>query len=210
MARKGFVKFFDDLLAKFLSANKPNSGQELALTRAEALIQIKDWQALLAWCRQWTENDPNDAIAWFSLGDAYKRLNRYNDATMALYKSISVDPNNASVWFSLGDAYGRQSRYEDAIEALHKATRINPNHIAAWRNLGSTYNQLKRHKFAIEALNKAILIEPKDALAWYLLGNAYYLSGNITAALAAARELRRLDPPKADKLFTLIETRGGN
>ncbi|MGD0828591.1 MAG: helix-turn-helix domain-containing protein [Desulfobaccales bacterium] len=46
--------------------------------------------------------------------------------------------------------------------------------------------------------------EPDYAKAWYNLGVAYAISGNRSAALEAAKELRRYDPQQADKLFDLI------
>jgi tetratricopeptide (TPR) repeat protein len=54
---------------------------------------------------------------------------------------------------------------------------------------------------AIEAYRQALRIDPKHAKAWYNLGLAYNLSDNRTAALEAVKELRRLDPEEADKLF---------
>ncbi len=49
--------------------------------------------------------------------------------------------------------------------------------------------------------------EPDNAFAWNNLGIAYSLSGNRTAALDAVRELQRLDPAQADKLFNLMMPR---
>jgi cytochrome c-type biogenesis protein CcmH/NrfG len=202
-SRTGFVKIIEDLLAKFLSTDKSNEGQ--GLTRTDILINKQNWEALLDSYRERTQSEPHNAIAWFKLGDAYNRLNRYEDAILPLYKSTSIDPKNADAWFSLGSAYNQLNRYDDATDALHKSVRIDPKNIFAWRTLGSAYIQLKRYSSAILALHKSILVEPKDAAAWYLLGNAYVLSGNHAAALEAARELRRLDTSRADHLFNLIE-----
>jgi Flp pilus assembly CpaE family ATPase len=44
-------------------------------------------------------------------------------------------------------------------------------------------------------------------MTWNNLGTAYYNSANRTAALDAVRELRRLDPELADKLFNTIVPR---
>jgi len=46
--------------------------------------------------------------------------------------------------------------------------------------------------------------EVPDAEAWFWLGHGYARSGNRTAALDAVKELRRLDPARADVLFNLI------
>jgi tetratricopeptide (TPR) repeat protein len=205
MTRKGFSKFFHDLLAKFLPAENPDEGQGPWLSQARALIRKQDWQALLDWCREWTQSEAEDAIAWFGLGDAYNRLTRYEDAIYPLFKSTSIDPNNADVWFSFGYAYHQLKRYGESIDALHKSVRIDPKNILAWRTLGFAYIQVKHYDSAILALQKSISIEPKDAIAWYTLGSAYVLSGKRTAAMDTARELRRLDTSRANNLFKLIE-----
>jgi tetratricopeptide (TPR) repeat protein len=67
--------------------------------------------------------------------------------------------------------------------------------------------ELKRYDDAIEAYRQAIQINPENADTWYSLGLLYYDLGNQTAALDAVRELRRLDPAKADKLFKWITPR---
>jgi len=54
---------------------------------------------------------------------------------------------------------------------------------------------------------QALRINPEYAQAWYNLGFTYLLTGNRTRALAAVRELRRLDPEQADRLFNMIVPR---
>jgi cytochrome c-type biogenesis protein CcmH/NrfG len=77
----------------------------------------------------------------------------------------------------------------------------------AWDSLGCAYYKLSRHNDAIEAYRQALRINPEDAKAWYILGLTYGVSGNRVAALDAVRELRRLDPAMADKLFNWIVPR---
>jgi cytochrome c-type biogenesis protein CcmH/NrfG len=59
----------------------------------------------------------------------------------------------------------------------------------------------------LNAFRQVLRINPEDADAWYNLGIAYALSGNRTSALGAVRELRRLDPKRANDLFNLIVPR---
>ena len=205
MIRNSFTNYFD-LLLKFLSIAQKKEGNDAWLTHANTLINMKKWQALLDWCLKWTQSKPTDAIAWSILGDAYNRLNRYDEAILALYKSNNIDSNNATAWFTLGDAFSNLSRYDDAVWALNKSILIDPKNILAWRSLGIVYNRVKSFSSAIKAINNAIHIEPKDSIAWYILGNAQASSGNLSAAMCTARELRRLDAQKANDLFNLIET----
>ncbi|MCG6535493.1 MAG: tetratricopeptide repeat protein, partial [Syntrophales bacterium LBB04] len=117
MTRKKFSKFLDYLLVKFLSTDKPNEGQGQWLRRADALRPMQNWQALLDWCREWTKSIPQDAVAWFNLGDAYNRLNRCDDAILALRKAVRIEPKDATAWYLLGNAYvlsGNRTAARDA------------------------------------------------------------------------------------------------
>ena len=177
------------------------------LNRAGTLEAAQDWQGLLEWCRKWTKSEPENVVAWGTLGGAYRGLNRYNDAIEAYRQAIKLAPELALAWESLGEAYSGLNRYNDAIEAYRQAIKLAPEDADAWTGIGVAYSKLDRHNEAIEADRQAIRIEPENAKAWNNLGIAYFLSGNRTAALGAVRELRRLDPAMADKLFNAIVPR---
>ena len=174
------------------------------LKRAAALEARKDWKGLLEWCRQWTKAVPENPVAWFSLGVAYRKLNRYNDAIEAYRQALRINPELAEAWYNLGFAYSKLNRHNDAIEAFRQALRINPEDAKAWYNLGATYGKLNRHNDAIEAYRQALRIDPEYASAWYNLGVAY---GHGDASMGPPRfvkTLRRLDPARAEELFNLI------
>jgi cytochrome c-type biogenesis protein CcmH/NrfG len=82
-----------------------------------------------------------------------------------------------------------------------------PRYAKAWDTLGYTYGYLKRYHDAIEAYRQALLINPEQVNARYCLGLCFVASDNRLAALDAVRVLRRLDPEKADDLFSLIVPR---
>ncbi len=157
--------------------------------------------------RQALRIDPKDASAWEGLGIAYHGLNRYTDAIDAFRQAVRVDPDYADAWYSLGVSYGVLNRHQDAIEVYRQAVRIDPKHTQSWHNLGVSYSKLHRIHDAIEAFRQAVRIAPKNSRGWQALGVAYLLSGNRTAALEVVKELRRLDPEAADKLFNMIVPR---
>ncbi len=177
------------------------------LKHSIALEKRKDWQGLLDWSRKWTKSQPEENMAWYSLGVTYDELKRYNDAIEAYRQALRINPEHAEAWYNLGVAYGKLKRDNNAIEAYRQFLRINPEHAEAWYNLGVAYGSLNRYNDAIEACRQALRINPEDAEVWYFLGLTYGLSGNRAAALDAVRELRRLDPKRADELFNLLVPR---
>ena len=171
-------------------------------------VKNKDWQGLLDWCREWTKNEPNNAIAWTSLGVSYSQLKRYDDAIEAHRKALRINPEDTGALYGLGNTYGNLNRHNDAIEAYRQAPHINPKYAPAWHNLGTAYNGLMRYDDGVEAYRQALRINPKYAPAWFSLGLSYhYFLNRNNDALDAVRELRRLDPEMADDLFALIMPR---
>jgi hypothetical protein len=51
--------------------------------QAGALAKGRDWPGLLAHCRRWTQAEPNNDLAWSSLGLAYGQLGRHREASEA-------------------------------------------------------------------------------------------------------------------------------
>ena len=150
------------------------------------------------------EKRTGNAEAWYSLGIAYGKLNRYNDAIEAYRQALRINPEYADAWYNLGVAYGNLNRYNDAIEAYRQALRINPEYADAWYNLGVAYGELKRYNDAIEAYRQALRINPEYADAWNNLGS-------LTATQPLQRRHRSLPPGPAHQSGAcrcLVQPRG--
>ena len=53
------------------------------LERSKTLGKAQDWRGMLAHCRQWTQAEPDSALAWHRLGSAYLMLGRHREAIEA-------------------------------------------------------------------------------------------------------------------------------
>ena len=71
---------------------KPQAGWK---DRAEALEKAQDWPGLLAHCRRWTQAEPGNDFAWFSLGVAYGKLGRHREAIEAYREALRLKPDDA-------------------------------------------------------------------------------------------------------------------
>jgi len=173
------------------------------LKRTIAFETLKDWHGLLDWCRKWTKSEPKNADPWFSLGNAYGNLNRYNDAIEAYRQALHINPEDTEAWYNLGIDYGNLKCYNDAIDAYRQALRINPEYAKAWYNLGIAYGKLNRYNDAIEALRQALRINPEYAKPWYNLGIAYGKLNRYNDAIEANRQALRINPEDAKAWYNL-------
>lgn len=116
------------------------------------------------------EKDPNLALIWARLGDAYEDAGRTDDAINAYKQAIELKPMPA-YYMNLGGIQGRAGKTEEAMAAYQKSADLDPANAAqAWRNAGITLYNANRLSDAVEPLQKAVQLDPKSAQAWYLLG----------------------------------------
>jgi serine/threonine protein kinase/Tfp pilus assembly protein PilF len=97
--------------------------------------------------KQAIENDPEFALAYAGLGDAYaQRVIRFDyepvwldSAIAASEKAIRIDPTAAEGYKALGLSYMATGDYRRAREENLKAIELNPNHDIAHFNTGLSY-----------------------------------------------------------------------
>lgn len=202
------LNLYDDAIDAFRQALRINSEYADAWYNLGSIYAgVKRYDNAIAAFRQALRINPDNASAWYNLGNTYDDIKRYGDAITAYRQAIRIDPDNIKVWSNIGISYSGLKRYDDAITAYRQVLRIDPEAVPAWNNLGIIYSDLKRYDDAIAAFHEVVRIDPKDAKAWKNLGIIYYMSGNTSAALRVVKNLRTLDPTKADVLFNLIVPR---
>jgi tetratricopeptide (TPR) repeat protein len=168
------------------------------MAKVVALQETKDWQGLLDWCRQWSRADPEDYLAWYSLGFAYAKLNRVTDKIEAYRMAVRIKPDFPEAWYALGNTYGELKRYTDAIEAYRTALRIKPDYAEAWNNLGLDYGNLSQYNNAIEAYRTSLRIKPGNAGTWSNLGVVYRKINRYNDAIEAYRMALRIEPDSVE------------
>jgi tetratricopeptide (TPR) repeat protein len=94
------------------------------LDRTIALRAKKDWQGLLKLGQQWLKSEPENVVAWGTLGEAHSQLGQHSKALEARRKVVYVQPDNAEAWYSLGATYSDLGRPNEAREAFRKALQM--------------------------------------------------------------------------------------
>jgi tetratricopeptide (TPR) repeat protein len=117
------------------------------------------------------EKDPNQAVFWARLGEAYDLASRNDEAINAYKQAVAAKPDNASYYNNLGNVLGRTGKIEEAQAAYQKSAELDPPNAAlAWRNFGISLYQAGRMQEAVEPLQKSAAIDAKNPQTFYLLG----------------------------------------
>lgn len=86
--------------------------------------------------RQAIAINPEDAVAWFSLGTATAFNGNYEEAVGLLKQAVNFDPDFMVAYSNLGAVYGRLGRFKEAHDAYCQVLRLNPDDADARYNRG--------------------------------------------------------------------------
>ncbi len=112
-------------------------------------IEIEKWKRVV-------QLNPRNGIAWNTLGNLYKSVNRFKEAILAYQQAISTNDGKASYYHNLGLAYAAEGRYEDAVSALQKVIELDPGHSLAHAALGGYYRKMGLDELAQKHIGKAM------------------------------------------------------
>ena len=125
--------------------------------------------------------DPDYALAYAGLGDAYDRKSwievsdEWSDSAVAVStKAISLDPNLAEGYKALGRACESKGELQRALGLYQKAVLLNPNYAPAITNIGAVYQSLGELGEALKWFRKAVVLQPGFARWSSNVGLCYY------------------------------------
>jgi tetratricopeptide (TPR) repeat protein len=70
------------------------------------------------------EINPQFAVAYFNLGNAYFQMNQLDDALATFQKAIDVKPGYAKAYANMAVACAAKHQYENAVEFSKKAIEL--------------------------------------------------------------------------------------
>jgi cytochrome c-type biogenesis protein CcmH len=135
-------------------------------SRPNAPMSQQDIEANVASLAKRMEQNPGDAAGWMMLGRSYLTLQKYNDATNAYARAVSLKQDDADVWadyaFAMGMANGK-SLLGRPGELISKALTLDPENPKALELAGSAAFEAKNYKDAINYWQRLLQKTPADS-----------------------------------------------
>lgn len=151
-----------------------------------------------------TELDPDYALAWSGLADAFAASPINGDACplqmgprarAAADRAVGAAPNLAEAQASLGLAkFWLDWDWPAAAAAFRKAIALDPSYSLAHRTLGIVLSCMERHQEALSAVRRARELDPLDFVHQALSAQIAFLAGDYPSAVEFARQANVLDP----------------
>src|SRR6266576_1482955 len=177
------------------------------LTKAEALIQTKNYAEAESLLRKTVETDPGNYVAWFDLGFVENALGKTDDSIAAYRKSVSAKPDVFESNLNLGLQLAKTGQ-PDAEQFLRAATQLKPtSHVAegkarAWISLANVLKPTKPDE-AVAAYRQAATLQPKDPEPHLAAGLLLEKQNQFSDAESEYKQALALDPGSSDAITGL-------
>jgi TolB-like protein/Tfp pilus assembly protein PilF len=155
--------------------------------------------------QQATDTDPNYALAYAGLADAYAFLasstggmpprDTYPKAKAAALKALLIDEALAEAHTSLGFFYLMYDwNFSEAEKAFKCAIKLNPGYANAHDGYGFVLKATARSEEAIRASRQAKKLDPLSLFTNVSLGWAYYFARDYERSIEQGRKALELEP----------------
>jgi predicted O-linked N-acetylglucosamine transferase (SPINDLY family) len=179
-------------ICEAILAQTPDDVEALHLSSVMAAGR-GDVEVAVAMARRVIALNPNHDEAQHNLGSLLAAQGRLEEALPALERAAARNPFGPTTIINFASALRELGRHEEAVATIDRLLQRNPDHAEALRQKALVLLALARVPSAVTLLKRSAEIEPK-ALTFSDLAGAYWLKGELTHALAAAREALKLDP----------------
>jgi serine/threonine-protein kinase len=147
------------------------------------------------------EVDPNYALAYSGLGEAYWReydLTRNSDwvsrAKSNCERAVRLRKEEAAGYNCLGTVYNGTGAYEKAAQEYQEAAVLQPTDDRAYQGLALAYERLSKPGEAEQTFRRAISLKPNDWANYNLLGELYLGQGKYADAESMFSQVAALVP----------------
>ena len=176
------------------------------------LYRKEDNEQAIRMFKKALEIDPDYALAYAGLGDAYsQRYHRFGfssvwiDSAIKVSKeAINIDPNSAEAYKALGTAYSVIDRTSLAIVEYKKAIELNPGYFTALGNLAYRYKKIGRLDEAIKWNKREIQINPVFDGCYAQIGLTYTALCEDSKAQQSFEKALELYPKDVDARWGLV------
>jgi tetratricopeptide (TPR) repeat protein len=136
--------------------------------------------------------DPGHAPANLGMGQAYFKLNDFEQSEKFLLKAVELKDNLWEACNLLGMIYDYRKQFKSAIDQYTQAIFINPKEGILYNNLGVSYMMAGDNQRAIKAFKAALKANYRKEKLYNNLGLALSKSGNYQEAFETFRKAGNL------------------
>jgi tetratricopeptide (TPR) repeat protein len=130
---------------------------------------------------------------YFSLGSAYFRQSRYNEAIRIIEQGLALKPDATDEIFSLGNSHYKLNQFPQAIAQYQRVLQIDRKFWPALNNIGLIQYEQGDRAGAMRSWQEAITLDSKSGEPKMALAAALSAQGRADQAIPLAETALRID-----------------
>jgi len=189
---QGYVRHqqFDRAIQDYDASLKRDPNSAIALgERAVVYNQIGDPDA-----DQAIRLDPNYVLAYAARGNALSQKGQFDQAIVALSKSIGLDPKQQWLYINRSTVWNAKGETDRAIADLDAAIRLDPKQAVPYNNRCWVWTAKGELDNALADCNQALELDANFAVAYSNRGVVWFQKGELDSALSDFNKAIRIDP----------------
>ena len=166
------------------------------------LLRVDSVDRAIVVLTQAKEANPNAAVIYDGLGDAYNKQGVPAYAISQYEKSVELDSMNAVVQDKLGKLYYKERRYNDAARAYSRVVALDPKNKVVLLELSKMYLASRPRQYDNAAKYLKIYVDrfPTEVEAWVMYTESLFYLRKFTEALDAAQRVLKMEPKNSKAL----------
>ncbi|MBN1351366.1 tetratricopeptide repeat protein [candidate division KSB1 bacterium] len=177
-------------------------------------IEQHEWEKARTELDKLIQQNPDDAKAFFMLGDVYAHLDQYEKMHTCFSRCLELSNRFQNQinhliqkhWvenFNAGIKRFDEGKHDKAILRFINATIIKPNKPIAYIHLGNIYRIQAKFDNAIDIYMKAIRLNKKDVISRNHLAAIYFEKKEYHNAIQMCHEIVKIDSKNAEAIQQL-------
>jgi tetratricopeptide (TPR) repeat protein len=126
---------------------------------------------------------PADPVYYKNRGDAYFKIERYNESVADYQRALQIDPFDLPALRNLAAMYVKMEKYSEAIKEYDNLIRLYPT-AQDYINRGNVHESFHNIPMAVADYTRAVDMDTNNVYFYFVRGNAHDKAGNYQLSIA--------------------------
>ena len=173
------------------------------LERGLRFLESGNFEAAFAEFEKITAINPDNFVAYNSMGSILYSVGRYRDAQAMFERAIALNSRYGEAYFNLGEVLLNMGQLQAAQVAYQNALDLDPDSSRIHNSLGVTFERMKDLPAAREEYTRALSLDPENTRARVNRGNTYLTEEDYQTAIRHYTEVLKTDPDHDQAYYNL-------